>query len=106
MIRPSDVIRATGSDPNKPLHPKTNPMGTGHILNIGRVFKCAGIDEGDGPTQQHTIMTLVGVPSDGKEHGVVPTERADEATWDLDEAQTAMDPSNPVCQLCGQPPVS
>lgn len=121
MITPTDIIRATGSDPRKPQDPKTNPLGTGHTFHVGRVFQCAGVivpnprfeeDSAAGfdpPSEilvQHTIMTLLDVPADCQQGQRLPSERADEGKWDMDEAQTAMDSSNPVCQLCGQPPVS
>lgn len=116
MITPSAIIKATGSDPALPVS-KANILGRGHILPIGRVFKCAGLmgpnpnyaaDSAAGlnpPAEiliQHIIMTLTGVPQDGREAGVVPSERCDEATWLLDPAQEAMDPTKPVCQVCGQ----
>jgi len=117
MINPSDIIKATGSDPSKPVSGH-NPLGTGHIMYIGRIFKCAGTMQPNpdynpaGPNApaeilvQHVLMTLLDVPADGKAEGAVPTERADEAKWELDPAQDAMDPTNPVCQICHQPPVS
>lgn len=111
MIKPSDIIRATGSEPLIPMNPKTNPLGLGHILSVGRIFKCAGVPGTDldgNPiiTNQHILMTLLEVPDDGKDAGVVPTERADEAKWELDSAQETIDASAPVCQVCGQPPTA
>lgn len=116
MLKPSDIIKATGSEPSKPISLR-NPLGTGHSLHMGRKFMCAGKmgpnpDLAIDPTAepeiliQHLLMTLIGVPEDGRESGVVPTERSDEATWELDPSQEAMDPTNPVCMICGQPPVS
>jgi len=100
VIKPSDIIKATGSDPAKYWSGK-NPLGKGHCFlgpdptqdppRPGSRFYCSGPDH-------HIIMELVKVPDAGCE--VVPSERADEAQWDLDDAQTSMDPANPVCQIC------
>lgn len=101
----SELIIACGHDPQSPKGPG-NTYGTGHMLHVGYKVRCAGALDGDGnlvPESRHLIGTLTTVPDAGAE--VVPTERADEGTWELDPAQTAMDPENPVCMICGQPPV-
>lgn len=105
MVKPSDIIKATGSDPSKPVS-HANPLGRGHILAAGRIFKCAGLPDSEDNLVQHPIITLLEVPLDGKEAGVVPAERSDEAKWELDPAQESIDPANPVCQVCGQPIIS
>lgn len=102
MIKPSDIIKATGSDPNKPVS-KTNFLGLGFCFHgpdptidpprPGKRFYCSGPDK-------HIIMELLEVPVDGREWNVVPCERADEAKWELSPEQESMDPSNPVCQIC------
>lgn len=101
-IKLSQLIEACGHDPQSPKGAQ-NIYGTGHMLHVGYMVKCAGIPDADGNPVKHLIGTLTAVPDAGAE--VVPTERADEGTWELDPAQTAMDPENPVCMVCGQPPV-
>lgn len=116
MVKPSDILKATGADLSKPPVSDTS-FGMGHVFQVGRIIKCAGkmgpnpdlsIDPTVDPVIliQHDLMKLLDVPLDGKAAGVIPVERADEATWELSIAQEAMDPTNPVCMICGQPPVS
>ena len=110
-----DILLTLGADFSKPVSPK-NPWGRGLILHRGLEVRCKGLmarnprfeeDKAfDPPAEiliQHVIGTLTSVPDDGAEAGVVPSERADEATFVLEPEQTSLDPAAPVCQVCGQP---
>lgn len=104
-IKLSQLIQSCGHDPLAPKGPQ-NTYGTGHMLHVGYKVMCKGVFDKDGepvPDSRHLIGELTAVPDAGAD--VVPTERADEGTWELDPSQTGMDPANPVCQVCGQPPV-
>lgn len=99
MFDLKQLLVALGHDPHKPIS-RSNPYGTGYLIHLGLEVKCAGALDADGnsvPDSKHLIGTLTAVPDAGAE--VVPTERADEATFDA--AQTDFDLANPVCTVCG-----
>jgi hypothetical protein len=109
------ILLSLGADFSKPVSPK-NPYGTGLILHTGLQVKCSGkmgpnprlvedaaFDPPAGALIQHVIGTLTDVPADGKEAGVVPSERSDKATFVLEPDQLSIDPADPKCQVCGQP---
>lgn len=114
-----DILIFKGADFSTANSPK-NPLGLGHMLHKGFAIRCQGhlapnpdYDPADenSPKEivvdQHLIGTITEVPPDGRaalpQDCVVPTERADEATFTLDPDQAGLDPKNPVCQACGQP---
>lgn len=107
-ITVTQLLVALGQDPTKPIT-SDNAYGVGHLLHTTRIFTCAGTPDADGNmTDKHVIGTITAVPdkdANGNPVNCIPTERADEATWELDPAQVNIDPHNPVCQICGQPPV-
>lgn len=115
MLKLSAIIKACGQDPSKPKSP-TNPYGTGHHLALGYKVLCKGLmgpnprlqeDSAFNPPAeiliQHVIGTITSVPDAGAD--VIPTERADEATFEIDPAQAGIDEITPMCMVCGLPPV-
>lgn len=98
-----DILISLGANLEVPASAR-NPLGRGHLLHQGLIIQCQGLPGADPDVlDKHPIGVLIEVPADGREAGVVPTERADEAVFVLDSAQEAIDPTNPVCQVCGQP---
>ena len=96
-----DLLIALDHAPHEPRG-KDNPYGTGHTLHVGFVIQCQGANDADGnliPESRHIVGTMTAVPDAGTD--VVPTERADEATFEW--TQTNFELSNPVCTVCGQP---
>lgn len=105
-ISVTQLLVSCGQSPDKPSS-TDNPYGVGHLLNTPRIFTCAGTADADGNmTDRHVIGIITAAPdkdANGNPVAVVPVERVEEATWELDPAQTNIDPLNPVCQICGKP---
>lgn len=101
-----DLLVALDHAPHEP-QAKDNPYGIGHMLHLGREVKCIGTLDSDGnliPDSRHLVGTMTAVPdkdSAGNPVDCIPTERADEATFEW--TQTNFDLNNPVCTGCGQP---
>lgn len=71
----------------------------GYLLHEGFQVKCSGV-LGDG-SDRHLICTLDDHLEGAQAHAVGNPEFTDDL-WTLDSAQTSIDWSNPVCQICSQ----
>lgn len=72
----------------------------GYLLHEGFLVKCAGTPDADGNIQdRHLICTLDDHLPGAQAHAIGNTEFTDDL-WIIDPAQTSIDWSNPVCQIC------
>lgn len=110
----NEILASMGSDVTQVVS-KTNPLGRGRIFHGGQIIKCAGLmgpnprlveDAAFSPPAevliQHVIGTFVG---DENTSHAIGNKECDDSVFVIDPTQSAIDPSNPVCQICGQPPV-
>lgn len=74
---------------------------TGYLLNEGFLVKCAGTPDSDGNIQRHLICTLDDHLPNTQAHAVGNAEFTDDL-WLIDPAQTSINWSAPVCQVCGK----
>ena len=115
MITLTQLIESFGHDTSLPRSAK-NVYGVGHLLHVGYTITCIGSmepnpdfdasqPESDSNPKEilvkHKIGIMTAVPDAGAE--VIPCERADEATFVIEDNQSAIDPAAPICQVCGKP---
>lgn len=77
---------------------------TGYLLHECFQVKCAGTPGTDANglpivTDRHLIATL-GSHLPGTQAHAIGNAEFDDSLWTIDAAQTAIDWSNPVCQVC------
>ena len=95
-----------------------HPMGAGFLIHGGSVLKCAGkmgpnprlVEDAafDPPAEiliQHVIGTFSGTPDDVHPipHPDMPDSNPEvnDSVFALDPTQAELDPTNPVCCVCG-----
>lgn len=89
-----------------------HPGGAGYLIHGGFILKCygtAGVDDEGEPIREnrHVIGTFSGGPDDVYPipHPDMPDSNPEvnDGIFTLDPAQEGLDPSAPVCMVCGQP---
>lgn len=110
----NEILVAMGSDPTQMVS-RDNPLGRGRYFHGGSIIKCAGLmgpnprlaeDAAFNPPAEVLIQHVIGTFSgDVNTIHAIGNKECDDSVFVLDPSQTGIDPANPVCQLCGQPPV-
>lgn len=109
-----EILVAMGSDVTEVVS-RSNPLGCGRIIHGGSIIRCAGVmgpnprlveDAAFSPPAEVLIQHIIGTfTGDENVCHAIGNKECDDSVFVLDSAQAAIDPTHPVCQLCGQPPV-